>query len=58
MKTPRYKGIHFAPQAHITSEMLYNNTALRRFMLARRLIGLMNIAVPAVVVALLLFGVI
>ncbi len=54
----RYKAKHFVKEVAITPDMIRGNRPLRRFMLVRRLVYTLNIAVVVVVLALFISGVI
>lgn len=53
-----YKSKHFVRQVAITPEMVRNNRNLRRFMLIRRLVYMLNLAITASVLMLVVGGVI
>ncbi len=53
----KYKAKHFVKQVQITPEMVRSNRSLRRFMLIRRLVYMMNPAMAVVLLVLFLSGV-
>lgn len=52
----RYKAKHFVKSVAITPEMVRSNRNLRRFMLIRRLVYMLNPAVAFILLILFLSG--
>ncbi len=58
MYQPKYKVKHFVKQVLVTPDMVRSNRSLRRFMLIRRLVVMLNPAIALVLLVLFLSGVI
>lgn len=58
MYQPKYKAKHFVKQVLVTPDMVRSNPNLRRFMLIRRLVVMLNPAIALVLLVLFLSGVI